>query len=407
MWNTLSVQAQPYGLKELEQQFLAYNYRLIAARYEIGRAEAEVVQERLWPNPGFGVSEFNLWANHTSENLPPLIGNYGGKQQISVELEQLVETAGKRKKRIAIKRFEQRMAVYEFEELVRELKKELRQTYYHVSSKKHSQQQLRTIVSLFEQLALQYQRQSQEQNVSLADYRRVQAELLRLRKELLTLDDEMAFSLHTLRLLTQLDDLSLDQLKDWNAFESRIVQVPADLISLALEQNVGLKQQATRVEKAEATLKLEQANRKPDLTLQLGYDRGGNIMQDFVGLGVSLDLPLFNRNKGHIQAARYAVRASHAERSSLQWTLESTIRQQRDQLLRYERMLADWTPEILEEQRIMIDNYRKHLQLKQITLLEFVDFVQAVREAQEASFEIWDTYNNTFEELQYLVGIDF
>src|SRR5690606_15572275 len=101
-------------------------------------------------------------------------------QQVSVELEQLIETAGKRKKRVAIKRLEHRLAVYDFEELVRELKKELRQHFHHLASLKYSQTQLIGIVKLFAQLEKQYQRQTQQENVSKADYNRIHNELLRI-----------------------------------------------------------------------------------------------------------------------------------------------------------------------------------------------------------------------------------
>lgn len=404
---TVSAQAQPYGLEQLEQQFLSRNYMLIAAKFDIGRAEAEVVQEKLWPNPVLSVDEFNLWSNATSETMPPLLGSYGRTQQVSIELEQLIETAGKRKKRVAVKQLEHRMAVHEFEELVRELKKELRQTYYHVVSQKQSLLQLRAMVDLFEQLSRQYARQSQQQNVSLADYRRVQAELISLRKEQLELEDDIASSVHVLRVLTQLDDITVDQLQDGNTFESRLARLPADVVSLALSQNIGLKRQLTAVEQAEAELRLEKANRKPDVTLQVGYDRGGNIMQDFVGLGVSMDLPLFNRNKGNIQAAKQSVELQRAQQASLQWELESAVRKRRDQLLRYERMLQDWSADAIHEQQAMVDRYRKHLQGQQITLMEFIDFVQAAREAHGAFLDVWENYNTTLEELQYLVGSDF
>ena len=49
----------------------------------------------------------------------------------------------------------------------------------------------------------------------------------------------------------------------------------------------------------------------------------------------------------------------------------------------------------------------KHLQNKHITLIEFIDFTQAYREAQQAYLELQETYEHTYEELQYIVGKDF
>lgn len=58
---------------------------------------------------------------------------------------------------------------------------------------------------------------------------------------------------------------------------------------------------------AAKNLEIQNAMKTPDLAVSLGYDRGGNIMKDFIGLGVSFDLPIFDRNKGNIQEARLEI----------------------------------------------------------------------------------------------------
>ena len=51
-------------------------------------------------------------------------------------------------------------------------------------------------------------------------------------------------------------------------------------------------------------LELQNAMKTPDVAVSIGYDRGGNIMKDFIGLGVSMDLPIFDRNKGNIRGSK-------------------------------------------------------------------------------------------------------
>lgn len=399
--------AQSYSLSQLEARFLKENYLLLAAKFEIGKAEAEVVQEKVWENPSLAVSEVNLWANAGSEVLPPLFGRYGKTQQISVELEQLVETAGKRKKRVAIKRLEHRLAVYEFEELVRELKKELRQHFHHLASLKHSQTQLVSMVQLFVQLEKQYQRQTQQENVSKADYNRIHNELLRMQTDLAELEADVESSLSTLRVLTGIDDLEIAKLSVAESFVSRTLLLPKDVAGLIADQNIGLKKQSTAIEMANQQLELEKAQKTPDVTLQLGYDRGGNIMQDFIGLGVQVDLPVFNRNKGNIQRAKQQVDQENITYTALQWELEQTVQRYKNQLLKYEEVLNQWSSETEGEGDIMVESYRKHLENRQVTLIEFMDYVQSHREARQSFLTLWENYNNTFEELQYLIGKDF
>ncbi|MGO3107705.1 MAG: TolC family protein [Sphingobacterium sp.] len=399
--------AQSLSLERLEQDFLSSNYLLIAAKYNIAEAQANVVQKKLWPNPSFSVGEVNLWANANSESLPPLLGKYGRHQQVSLELEQLLETAGKRSKRVTVAKLQQQMALTEFEALVRELKKELRQTYYHALILRRNQKQLDQVFKLFEQLTSQYAEQARLQNVSHADYQRVQAELINLKGERATLEADITLTLHTLRTLTQREDIIIEGLEDGKVFESPRARLPDGIENQALESNIRLLQRQIDVEIAEGELTLEKANAKPDVTLQLGYDRGGSIMQDFIGLGLSMDLPIFNRNKGNILSAKQNVSTNRANQASAKWELRSNLRKNQEQLSSYENILSGIPPTSTDELQATVEKYKNHLLRQQITLIEFVDFIQALRDANLTILTVWENYNNTFEELQYLVGNDF
>ncbi len=380
---------------------------MIAGKFEIGRTEALIIQEKLWNNPTLAIGEVNLWANGTSEVLPPLVGNYGQKQQISVELEQLIETAGKRRKRVAIKQLEQKTSQFEFEELLRELKKELRQNFYHLANLSSEQSRLSTLVHLFTQLKEQYQRQVQLQNIAKVDYYRIQSELVALKKELFDLEEEAAETVKNIRILTQLDDLTITDLDFSSVDKSLYKEIPSDVLQLALTQNIGLQKQHVQMDIANKELELEKAMRKPDLTFQLGYDRGGNIMRDFIGVGLSVDLPIFNRNKGNIKAAQLQIEKEDATDKLLQGELKNTVIRLENQLTKYKETLEGWPVETEKEQQEMVERYKKHLQSGQVTLMEFIDFTQASREAHKAFLDTWENYNSTYEELQYLVGKDF
>ena len=122
MLSVIPSRAQEFTLQALEKEFLQHNYLLLAARYDVDVKDAQILQEKLWNNPSLTVAQINFWANSSSEQLPYLWGNYGNTQQISVDLEQLIETAGKRKKRVALKQYEKEDVRLDFEQLMRELK---------------------------------------------------------------------------------------------------------------------------------------------------------------------------------------------------------------------------------------------------------------------------------------------
>ena len=70
----------------------------------------------------------------------------------------------------------------------------------------------------------------------------------------------------------------------------------------------------------------------------------------------------------------------------------------------YESNLRNWDFRKNDIHSQVLERYINHLQQKQVTLIEFIDFSQAYREAQKAYFQLQENYLNTFEELQYITG---
>lgn len=401
------MQAQTVSLADLEQQFIQNNTQLLAVKFNIDKAQSEIIQEKLWPNPAFSISEVNLWKTYNVETQPYLFGKYGQNQQIAVELEQLIETAGKRKKRVALKQLEQQSATFDYEETLRELRKDLRLAFHQLIRIQQEEHQLNEILGLYTQMSEQYQRQAQLKNIATADFYRVQTELIALQKEQIELENERFEALNTLRILTHNPALEIEHI----SFPQNAIQLyknlPFNLIEIAQQQNIGLKRQENEQAKAQQVLALEKAQKTPDMRFQVNYDRGGNIMNDFVGVGVSFDLPIFNRNKGNIKAAEIGMLQQQSNKQTVENNLTQSIQQLQNQLIRIEQMLENWPYAQRENQKQMLENYKKHLQNKEVTLLEFIDFTQAYREANQAYLELQQTYQNTFEELQYIVGQDF
>lgn len=403
----LPSQAQNYNLQEIETFFLQNNLSLIAKKYQISQSEALLIQEKLLPNPSLAISEVNLWKNGSSEQLPYLFGKYGKTQQISLELEQLIETAGKRKKRVAIKENEIKQTNFEFEELLRELKKELRLTYWNLFRINETRQQTEDLVQLYQQLNEQYARQANLKNISQADAYRVQTAFLNLQSENAELLQEQAQLLLTLQQLTQIPNLKLEQIVFPITPSDLSQKIPLNISETTQQNNISLKLQNNQIDLANKQLDLEEAQRIPDFNLQVNYDRGGNIMRDFVGVGVRFDLPVFNRNKGNISAAKSNVEVQRIERNAIQLQIENDSNFAIAQLIQFEKLIKQRNDFKLENATDLLQNYYKHLQSKHITLIEFIDFTQAHLDSQKAYNQWINQYNANYEQLQYLAGKDF
>jgi cobalt-zinc-cadmium efflux system outer membrane protein len=121
---------------QCETIFLKENLALMAEKLKIPQAEAMVLQAKLWPNPTLTVDQVNLWATPSQtrgqEVVPPLIGSFGKNLEFGVGLEQLVQTAGKRKKLVALEQVSVEKAKQYFEELLRNLKIEFRNLFTRI-----------------------------------------------------------------------------------------------------------------------------------------------------------------------------------------------------------------------------------------------------------------------------------
>lgn len=404
--STEAIFGQQLSLLDLETAFLRNNLQLIAQKYQIGQAEALIRQERLWPNPSLTVDNVNLWANSTFETMEPLFGSFGAKQQFGAELEQLIETAGKRKKRVVLRELESKANQLEFDALLRELKLDLRSTYYSLLRIKQEEHQLLRVLQLFERLHAQYKVQAEKQHISQVNYYRVHTELIGIQREVLDLTAERLEKMKHLRVLTALPALTIADLQLDNMELPALSASSEELESWSLEAHPKLMQLRNEIDLAQQQVRVEVANRIPDLSMVMNYERGGNVMRNFVGIGVKLDIPVFNRNQGNITAARLHLTEQDQRLRAEEHEVTQALSLHMRELERYGTQLQEWKGQEDGRQVQVLENYSKYLQEQQVTLLEFIDFSQAYLEAQKAYLDLQEKYLNAFETLQYIIGKD-
>src|SRR5690606_20561508 len=131
----------------------------------------------------------------------------------------MIETEGKRRNRIDLKELEKNNALLDYDELMRQLKKELGQTYFALAKIQNVNQKLNKDIDLFSQMNQQYQKQANLNNVPKADFYRLQTELIALQKDQIELQNDETELLTKLRILTQNNDLAVDEI-DFSIFDN-------------------------------------------------------------------------------------------------------------------------------------------------------------------------------------------
>ncbi|WP_286848380.1 MULTISPECIES: TolC family protein [Sphingobacterium] len=390
---------------EIEQVFLAHNLTLMAQRFHMQQAEAAVLQAKLWPNPTISISEVNLWKNPSSESFPALIGNYGKYQQVAVELEQTIEMAGKRKKRVQLQLLEKENAQLQFEELLRNLKYDLRSQCLELQILQEKEKLYNSQVDIFQTLAKSYQNQWKEGNVSEMDYLRIQSESIAFGNKLNEIQQEKITKMNEVArylgdkgtALTISDTIGIPHFLQGKKQEWKM---------MALDNRSDYKIIHNELKKSDAQLKIEKAERIPDLQVSINYDRGGNIMRDFIGLGVAMDLPLFNRNQGNIKIAKLELEKNKVEIEQFRIDIEREIDFLSERLSNLETSLKTTDMGFDGKLDVALERYVRNFQQRRLTIVEFIDFINNYMENKESILERRAKYLQYKEELMYLIGKD-
>src|SRR5690606_11714151 len=409
----LQLQAQEtlkISREDAETMFLQNNLLLISEKLNIESQKAEVIQARLWPNPEFSISEINLWKNSTVEPSPPFLGNFGRNQQIAFELQQLEQTAGKRKKLIAMEQVDVSKAEQYFEDLLRGLKLELRNQLTDLQYIQQSIKVHQNLIDNISTLTNAYQNQLNKGNISKAEYVRLKAQELEINKEILELTRESNEIQKELKLLLRTSPTAVIEIaddgfvKDTKPYEAIFIE---QIVLEAKENRPYYKLALLEEEYSNKLLSYEKAQRIPDLTFGVNYDRNGNTMLDFVGFGVSFYLPVFNRNKGGIKKAQISIESAKYQKEQTVLTIENEIFLAYKSLQQAVDFVKSIEPDYEKDLDLLLENYTKNFTSKNVSMLEYFDFMDAYLENKKIILEAQKDVNQKAEELNYSLGKDF
>lgn len=400
--------AQEYSLRDLQNALTEHNLQIREQSLNIEKAAAELQQAKAQENPTLSLQEVNFWKTFDIESQRRLFGNYGKYQQFGIELEQKIETAAKRKKRIQVNTQALQTQHIQKDALTAQLQYELRVAYYtyYILTKKEKVNA--SLLNEISRLVEKYQRQYNNRNVLLPELMRAQNTFSQLQKEAFSAEEEKKELLNELKYLTGLNTLSESNIVFDTLSLNYTSRIPSNVLELALQNNHVLKHQTQMQRLADANIALEKAMAVPSVTLLANYDRGGNIMKDFVGFGISIDLPIFHRNKGNILAAQHQKAIEENKYQSIVTQLEQQINNCITQIKKWEQYLSQYSNNFLKDDyQSILAQFWQRLQQKQITLTQYIDYIES---HQSTAIAYWDaalTYLKLIEQLQLLVGKHF
>lgn len=348
--------AQSLSLPQAIEAAFAENPDLAAARWEIGIAEGARQQAGLIPNPVLS------WEAEDTRSKT---------STTTVMLSQEVELGAKRGTRIDVARRGQDAAQIELERRGNELRAEVVQAFY---------------AAVRAQIGLDLARQSQalaERGLQVANGRieagksspveatRAQVQLAETNLQVRRAETMKANSYRQLARATGSSTTQFDRLEYTDLSPGKSPS-PAKML-IAINQSAELRLAQVQIEERDALLGSERAKRIPDLTVSIGsqYSREDRERVNIVGL--SMPLPLFDRNQGNVLSASRRADQARDLRNAVELRLRTQTQAALDQWVTASRDVESFNTVILPSAQNAVDTATRGFEMGKFGFLEVLD----------------------------------
>ncbi|MBO3269178.1 TolC family protein [Hymenobacter defluvii] len=387
-------------LAEAEQRFTQNNLLLLAQRYNVSAAQAQILQARLWDNPTLSLEQ-NTYNPNTRRAF-----DVTRRGESIVQVQQLFAIAGRRKAAANVAQQGALVEQFNLEDLLRTLNYQLRTTFFDLYYKQQTVGTYNTEINSFQRTLTAYQNQYEKGNIALKEVIRLRAFLFDLQTERQALLSEIATQESDLRILLRessgtyfrptVNDSRLQALSLIGFSEEQL----ADTAQVA---RADLRARQADVEQQNQNLRLQRALAAPDLAVGYVYDRAGSYIQNYNAVTLGVAVPIFNRNQGNIRTAQAQIEQSRAQRDQQLLTVRNDVQEAWRQAQQTDALYQTATRNISDFSRL-IQGIEQSYAKRNITIVEFLDFYESYKNNIVQLNQLRATRLRAFESLNFSVG---
>jgi len=386
-------------LSRADSLFLANNYQLLAARYQVRSDSALIRQARLWDNPSFS-AEFGF----NSINSPrPDIGKNG---QTAYSVDQVIQLAGKRNKNIQLATLNADYSEAAFQELMRTLKWQLHTAFTQLYFKQRSLGILSEQQQVLQKIVSAYKSADSSGSVAHAEYMRLAQLQLSLKNDYLSIAGDLNDLQGQLQELLGVEQPVVPQI-DVETEESKMPDnLPIQaLLQKALQDRPDMHMSRLDTQTAAANYNLQKALAVPDLHVGAMYDKNSSVVHNYLGLTMGIDLPFWNRNQGNIRSSKLL-----AAQSKLKWQQQQNVVQTEVKAAcsKYQTFKNAFPPGEIKgfasAFRTLIGHVAVNFTKGNIDLLQFIDFFNSYSDNFNDQNGYYGALFNAWNDLEYAVG---
>lgn len=357
LWVAVSTaQAQTLSLDSALQSAFANNPELAAARWEIDIAQGARQQAGLIPNP---VASWD--AEDTRRNT----------RTTTIKLSQTLELGGKRSARIDVAARAQDGAALTLEQRRNGLRADVIDSYYAALRAQERRDLAQRSLALAERGLFVAEGRVKAGKSSPVEATRAQVQLSEIRLESDRAQVGLADAYRRLAASTG------SATQDFQAVASQSqatpdLPAPVQLLK-RLEQTAELRLAEMQVLYSEASLGLEKAQRIPDLDVSIGSQYDAGLRERVNLVGVSMPIPLFNRNQGNVLAASRRADQSRDLRNAVELRLRTETLQALDLWRAANTEVRAFNQQILPAAQSAVDIAIRGFELGKFNFIDVLD----------------------------------
>jgi outer membrane protein, heavy metal efflux system len=384
-------------LDEAMALFLKQNLDLIIASYGIDAAKGRQITARLYPNPTLSVSTLSAYTQGC---------NLDKCGAVAPSLTQLFEVAGRRGYRMEAAALDTMSIEAKFEDAVRQLGFTLKETYFRVQRQRGhlavDQEVQNVLIKLLQGFTGDGKKAGQ-------DLDRIRLGLMAVNADSEVLRDMQRIEEASgdLRMMLQIPpDVELE-------LETNLAYRPVEpnfpkLLEYALTNRPDIRAKRLTRDKRKTELQLAKAIRIPNVTTNLGYSvqgpQGPDNQQQW-GFGLSVPLPVFNRNQGGIVEAEVAVSSIDAEIEKTEIQIQNEVAVAYRKFL-HGRKLVEAMNGALAHASMLFSSAQSSFARKEIGILDLENTRRSYADTEENHLEAIFGHQQNWLRLEWAAGRD-
>ncbi len=385
-------------LRQADSLFITTNYQLLAANMHIEATQAQVLQAKLFTNP-IATVDINVYDPENQRILHT--GNSGQK---SFQIEQLLRIGGKRKAEIDWAKTQVQIAQLTFEDLIRQLKFQLHSNFYTMSQHRYLLEKYDAQLDMLDTILQAYSMQVQKGNIPLKDVVRLKGVYLNLNNNRAELYHQYLNEMAEVQTLLQTQSIVIPIITDQD-LENTIHLIPLeDLQSTALAHRADYLISEQQQIATEQNYRLQKKLALPDVNVFANYDQRSGAFQNQINAGISIPIPIWNRNQGNIQTAKSQVEEARYSHQTLKTEIINRLNNQytlyNHTVAEYHKARNLYNDDFEFTLRGMTENFQK----QNVSVLEFVDFFESYTNSMAEIARIKIQLAVSAEQLNLILG---